>query len=516
MDIQTRIAVITVLAGGMFCGVANAGKQTSAGTSDYQQWISRFTPAEVPGSFEPGKTKSIKLIAVAVEGEKSASAKKHLIGSGISSYGAEVSTDGFTYHFSHSDFGGKGSFGGLPMPVVDWQRFSKLLTKLPGDHSHLPPADRRMLLCANVDGRRITRVYDRANAPDVVWEILRLGRCGIGSWVPQFLPSSKIDVSGFDFGGFLSVSADGKRILFTGANGPLRFWDVTTHEFLEEVRAPGVNLNSAAFSPNGAIAVVGGDKCIFFDTKTWKALHKFEERGTNGDCFTLTTPQFTADGRYVTFECSKPSMEIFDTQSWQCANARAEVPAEAIQFVHSPKNWRAIARLKSGEVVLWDTAKHRQICVLGTNVFLERVAFSPDESLVAIATAKSSGYLNYWGEPAIHIWKAGSGKLVHDLRPFERAMYDNVKGLAWSPDGEYVLAMTKPDDFYSSRSISVFNVRSGRHRGDFVGCPTEVNGMALLAGGDQLAAGCCDGKIRFWDLKTGLNAIRRLETSVEQ
>jgi WD40 repeat protein len=61
-----------------------------------------------------------------------------------------------------------------------------------------------------------------------------------------------------------------------------------------------------------------------------------------------------------------------------------------------------------------------------------------------------------------------------------------------------------------------FNVRTERHRGDFVDCPTDVIGMTLLPGGAQLVAGGSDGKIRFWDFKRGLDEIKELEASLNE
>ena len=58
-----------------------------------------------------------------------------------------------------------------------------------------------MILRANVSGHWVTRVYDRANAADGVWEILQLCHCGIGSSLPSFKPESEIDARGDESGG---------------------------------------------------------------------------------------------------------------------------------------------------------------------------------------------------------------------------------------------------------------------------------------------------------------------------
>jgi WD40 repeat protein len=81
-------------------------------------------------------------------------------------------------------------------------------------------------------------------------------------------------------------------------------------------------------------------------------------------------------------------------------------------------------------------------------------------------------------------------------------------------DGNYVLAAVKPNAFWSSRPVSIWSIKSGRHRGDLVGSPSNVNGIAILAGGTQLIAGCQDGNIRFWDFAAAMAKIREFERSL--
>jgi WD40 repeat protein len=89
-----------------------------------------------------------------------------------------------------------------------------------------------------------------------------------------------------------------------------------------------------------------------------------------------------------------------------------------------------------------------------------------------------------------------------------------VEGLFWWPDGVYLLAATKADDFATSRSVGVWNVKSGRHRGEFNGCPTNLTGLGLFAGGRRLVSGCADGCIRIWDAESAIKQIAEFERSL--
>lgn len=511
------VAWILSLAAGATARPLKEGKSDAQNT-DYEQWIARYVRTNhtaVFGVFGKGEVVPIKLRVTVVEGEPNTNGIEALshLGLGVSTYGAVISTHGRIAYFSHSDFGSKGSSGGPPLSAAELKKLDSLLTKLPDDGERLPPPGRRMILQADVDGHWVVRVYDRANAPDVVWEILRLCRSGIGSWVLDFKPESEIDARGDELGGFLTLSPNGQSILFADGNGPVQFWDPTTHEFLAQIPAFGWDCNSIAFSPDGTLAAIGGDQCAVLNTKDWKTITILKKRRSNGGFYTLTLPQFTPDGRYLVLQCNAPSLEIYDTRTWQSVAQMPGLPGDALQYFPSPDGQRALVQLKSHAIVLLDCKHRRRLAVLDTNACLTEVSFSPDESLVAAVTARSPGYLGFEGPFRLRVWKAKDGEPLHELRPYERGC-DRIDGLAWSPKGQYVLAATKPGGFFTSRNISVFNARTGRNVGDFSGCPTAVTGMAILPGGKELIAGCTDGRIRFWNLAAGIKRIRAFEASL--
>jgi WD40 repeat protein len=67
---------------------------------------------------------------------------------------------------------------------------------------------------------------------------------------------------------------------------------------------------------------------------------------------------------------------------------------------------------------------------------------------------------------------------------------------------------------FRSECISVWNVKTGRYRGEFTGNHGEVVGTALLPDGSQLVAGSADGRIRFWDFPAAMEQIRKFEDSL--
>jgi dipeptidyl aminopeptidase/acylaminoacyl peptidase len=186
------------------------------------------------------------------------------------------------------------------------------------------------------------------------------------------------------------------------------------------------------------------------------------------------------------------------------------MPEDAMQYFPASKKKLAVIHSKSGTIALWDLSRHAAIRDLDKGHFISQAVFSPDESLVATVTTEE----NRWENPRLRLWKTDSGELLAELRPFEQTICEKISHLFWSPDGEYVLAATKAHGFFTSQGISVWNAKTGRHRGEFTGCSGDMNGIILLSEGRELASGDWDGTIRFWDFKSAMNRIQEFEKSL--
>jgi WD40 repeat protein len=418
-------------------------------------------------------------------------------------------------------FGGLSRMGGGAgkLPVANLKRLGELLAKIPDDGSRLPPFGRRVMIQAAAGKQRlIVRVYDRANAPDLVLEVLRLSRCGVRAWVPELKPQNDIEAYPSSVGGgFLCLSHDCKRVIFTSLNGPLRFFDLATRKLIGEASVDTVPPEAVALSPDGTFAAVTGSgrQCAVVETKTWKELR------TLGRYYAgLVAPRFTPDGKYLVLENGRSgaplSLQIFDTRTWNRADRLPGVPEDAGQYVPAADGKHAVVRSGSGIISLWDLQRRSAVARLDKGSYVCQAAFSPDGSLLAIATTTwLAGHELGYGYPRLRVWKVGTGELLREFLPFEQDYCEELRGLNWSPDGQYLLAATLAESFFSNQGISVWNVKTGRHRGEFTGCPCRINGVVLLPDGSKLVAGCEDGHVRFWDFPAGMKRIREFEDSLK-
>ena len=74
-----------------------------------------------------------------------------------------------------------------------------------------------------------------------------------------------------------------------------------------------------------------------------------------------------------------------------------------------------------------------------------------------------------------------------------------------------ILVAKKADIFFTFRGISIWNLETGRHRGELSGCPTKLDGLGVLRDQTHVVAGCGDGIIRIWDLTKALTQIAGFE-----
>ena len=506
---------------------AKTGDKPSPSQSEYQEWIKPYTVRQPYLGWFPetkGSLKNVqvplKLVVTAVEGgEPRAGARKPTISMQISR-GSEVAADGRVRFFHRYEFG-SGSGGYPVIPDADRKRLDQLLANLPDDGARLPPPGRRLVLQVPEGDHFRARVYDRANAPDEIWDVLRCSLCRVRSWVPEFALASELRVGRGEDNGLLALTPGG-QLVSAAMHGPFRFWDASTHRLTKELPFPsGILPEAIKFSPDGSLAVLtswGGDGSRILDAKTWKIVREFQEPRVGRYVGWLQFPQFTADGRLLFFLCSQPNAEgniiilprAYNTRTWERYDKLPGLPDSALTSIEEPTGRRAVVLLKGNVVALWDNELRRQYAKLDDGAPIDQVAFSPDGSMVAIATKHKEVY---GGAYRLRLWKMRTGELVHELGPLERRRCESVTGLQWTADGRYVLAATN-----GQFSVNIWSVLSGRHRGSLVGDSlNHATGVVVSPDGRHVAAGAAaypDSKVSFWDLAAALNEIRAFEDSL--
>jgi WD40 repeat protein len=492
----------------------------------YESWIHGYESGPLRGAL--GDNNQIKFTITAVEGDDRKPGDKTTSPFGadsfIARYGCAVSTKGTISFFQVTPFDVKGSGPGN-LPKENLERLNQLIAHLPDDGSRLPPPGRRLVISVASGGDVLARVYDRANAPDEVLEILRLTQSRIKSWAPSIEPLSKWTAGASEYYGGFSLSADGRQIVSSSANGPFKIWDARSFTLLKEfplsfIPLPdGYSKNPSpvfglTFSPDGSLAIVDGmGQVDVLNARSWQGIRQLAEPFVGQQRHGLTCPIFAPDGRFLLLQSDEPALRIFDTTTWNKVDSIPEMAPGAVAYFPAQNGDKAIYASKNGSIGLWDPHAYREVAELDTNGRILRVSFSPDESLVAVITLHQDSATHTSNNYRLRIWRTSNGELAHELRPFEEPAFEIV-GILWWPNSKYLLAATRSDFFFTTRGVGIWNVESGRFRGEFSGCDTTVYGFALLPDGKRLVEGCGDGTVLVWDAASAIAKIGQFENSL--
>jgi WD40 repeat protein len=361
----------------------------------------------------------------------------------------------------------------------------------------------------------VTKIYDRANAPLPVLEILRLSRSGIRSCVQTIAPEFVVT----NLGGPLTTSSDGKLLVAGG--GPVNFWDPDRREVLKKLATPDFGGHGLETSPDSKILLIESFTYghVIIDAASGKEIHRIA--CPFGDKFNFDDPSareqrisssiFTHDEQHLLLQAGATGgrngprqlgLQAVSRATWQKTKLPSFMPTNALGFFPSHSGKCAVFIDHNNDLLLWSSKQVRALSTLATNLTPRFVEFSPDESTVAVVDGAR-----------LRLWETSRGAFVHELRPFEQLCRDPIEGLAWSRCGEYVLAVTKADGFFTSRGISIWNAKTGRHRGELTGCVSDVAGFALCGQG-RWAAASCHG-LQVWNLEAALAEIRGFESSLK-
>lgn len=471
---------------------------------EHDEWLQRYNTLPKTSWFRPagGGNQNLELpillrvIALEEEGKLRTLSR-----------GCEVATNGQVRSFAA---GGSGTVTGYrAIPEADRQRLERLLTELPEGNGPLPPPGRRLILQVVVENRCRLHVYDRAHAPDLVWEVLRTSTCKVRPWVLDFKPESTVELGRSHGDGTLTLTPEG---LFAYAlDDHLVLFDPTRRE---ELKRMPLRFHAAPpeikFSPDGSLGALNQG---VVNTRRWEAMDTFGALTFGPGAAQLTCPEFTADGRYLLYlgyteETNGRRTEFlraYDTKTWKKLDRIPGLPEDAVQCIESPHGKRAIVLAKGNRIALWDRDQNRPLARLDDDAQLHLAAFSPDESMVVVVTRHRESSTR-WTAHRIRIWTADNGRFVRELLPFEhRTRFAYVRSVLWTKAGDYVIADDK-----------IWNIASGRHRGTFSPRLFDLMGTVLPPGGRHLAMGGTTGGktvIQFWDFAAALRELRALEVS---
>jgi WD40 repeat protein/uncharacterized caspase-like protein len=260
---------------------------------------------------------------------------------------------------------------------------------------------------------------------------------------PAFAASSITIVPNIRGGSLMALSPDGGQVL-SAANSTVKLWDAATGRLLRTFIGHTEEITAVAFSPNGATAASSSDDDTvkLWDVATGQLLHTFSQEN-----LAARSIGFSPDGKRLLIGSNGISM--IDLATAQVIFRIVEDYVGPVAF--SPDGLRIISgSLFSNSVKMWDSTSGRLIREFkglasatvpvftpGHNetspVSVASVAFSPDGERIMAGTSDQQLY-NPSGisDHVVNIWDAGTGKLITTFTGHSAS----IGAVAFSPDGK--------------------------------------------------------------------------------
>ena len=294
----------------------------------------------------------------------------------------------------------------------------------------------------------------------------------------------------------VAFSPDGKILASGGTDREIRLWDARTGKPLRTFEEHTNRVLSVSFSPNGrTLASASWTEIRFWNTNTGMQKYIFE-----GHTRTVNSVAISPDGRTLASGHQGLVTILWDTHSGQqkhtflpdsdryISDTREDV--ESVAF-SSNGNKFAFGQEKNGghagKLILWDIHTLEPLHSFDQGSTVQCVAFSPDGSMIANGTSKSSRAL-------VVLRNARTGEHLRTLNGW-RMVY--VHSVAFSPDGS-TLAMGGTDDW----TIQLWDVPTGR-RLQVLPDDSDIYSVAFSPDGSTLAGGGEDHIIRLWNPRSG-------------
>ena len=304
----------------------------------------------------------------------------------------------------------------------------------------------------------------------------------------------------------VAISPDGRSALATGAYGPdtptgplLRVWDLQSGKTLFEFN-PGIRtaLQNAVFTADSK-SVLAEDPasahhpCVW-DISTGRKTHEMT-------LLFIATVAISPDGRRAVAASSEGPLHLLDTDTWRLMAGFGGRKQSRGVLAFSPDGRYLVAGGEKAARLyrlpqLPDAPKQSpaEVRRFLHDSYVYCAKFSPEGKRVL-----SGGF-----DLTLRLWDIATGQ---ELRKFQGdKAWHEVKAIAWSPDGRFVLVGAGGS--HRSGRLSLWDVAQWKEVHWLEGLDDVVTCVAMSADGRRALAGTVSGSVRCWDIGDGREVSR--------
>lgn len=229
-------------------------------------------------------------------------------------------------------------------------------------------------------------------------------------------------------------SPDGAVLGIELPGSSVRLWDLTRNIALSTWDERFSSAAEIAFSPDKLIVAVSDEAGMvdLWNSNTAEIIRSIDVTDSFTDFTTVNGLEFSPDGsRFVVFGQSEgiPHVYIFDTATGDAIDDYNPqgLLAGPVAYPVLPPNWRYIAWVSRGTVLLIDPTTHNEVARFNHEDFVTGVSFTPNADLMVTSSLKT---LNNIPSNVVSFWNTQTGALIGDQPGFT-----SPPVLAFSPDG---------------------------------------------------------------------------------
>jgi WD40 repeat protein len=240
----------------------------------------------------------------------------------------------------------------------------------------------------------------------------------------------------------------------------------------------GEPVRAAAFSPDGARVVIGGDGPI---GQIWDTSSGLELVTLKGHEYALTCVAFSPDGQMVATASRDKTARLWDPHSGESLSILSGHQGVVTSVAFSPDGTRVATGSYDNTARIWDRASGGEVRVLwGHTESVLSVAFSADGKRLVTGSADRTA----------RVWDLDSGQCLTTLEGHQ----DGVSSAKFSPKGSQIATGS-----YDGR-VMIWEAASGRRVSALDGHQGLVLSVAFSLDGSRLLSSTDNNTAQLWDV----------------
>jgi WD40 repeat protein len=308
----------------------------------------------------------------------------------------------------------------------------------------------------------------------------------------------------------MAFSPDGKMAALFTPDQMIHFWDLAAGREVRKLASPFIGLQAGAtlsighmaFSPDSKVLACGTSNGANVSIRFLSVAGGKDPEALAGPAGQLTALVYSPDGKKLAVAGNGQRVHVYEIATSRDVNQVASLGVQWFSVAFAPSG-KHLAVANNTQVDLVDLSTDKVLRQFPGNLGggSPCVAFSHDGKTLAIGT----------GDAAVRLYDAETGKEV----AAKKAHRGTVTAVVYSPDGRY-LASTSSDhtirlwDVDGAREVKQFTRPKAAEPGfPALGNPTSI---VFSSDGRVLAAAWADGLVSRWDVATGKELRRTLES----